>query len=264
MPTVENGAVRLRYTVAGKGETVVFVNDVGAGAWLWSYLQPAIAGPYRTAVWDLRGTGESDAPDGPYTVEALVGDLEAVVRAVEARRVHLVGAGLGGAIALEYARKRSNVASLTLLGTASGSAVDGDALESLAAPREDPTALRSSLSRAFVPTVLEEYTDEIDRIVAWRASDDADPDGWSAQQAAWLDASLADLYEITTPALVLGGTADQIVDPAATARLARALPRGEHRELDGGHYFPVSESQALADELLAWLDEHARETSLGE
>ncbi|WP_136689890.1 alpha/beta fold hydrolase [Halorhabdus amylolytica] len=255
MSTVETRGVRLRYAVAGEGEPVVFVNDAGFGAWLWSHLQPALVGPYRTVVWDLRGTGESDTPGGPYALETLLEDLGAVISAIDERRVHLVGAGLGGVIALEYAREHDHVASLTVLGTAEGDAVDADALASLTAPADDPDALRESLEAAFAPGVLEAHPEEIDRIVEWRARDDADPDGWAAQRAAWLGADLPDRYEITTPALVVSGAEDRIVDPTATARLAEELPRGEHLPLEGGHLFPVSESQVVADELLAWLDE---------
>ena len=255
MPTVDSGGVSLRYTVRGDGPPVVFVNDVGLGAWSWSYLQPAIAGPYRTVVYDPRGTGSSDAPEGPYELQTLVADLETIVAAIEGRRVHLVGAGLGGVVALEYARRHDHVASLAVLGTADGEAVDADALASLAAPRNDPEALRESLRAALAPGVLEAHPAEIDRIVEWRARDDADPDGWAAQRAVWLGADLDALYEITTPALVMSATDDRIVDPAATARLADALPRGRHCRVDGGHLFAVSESQAVTDELLAWLDE---------
>lgn len=255
MTSVEHGEISLRYTVDGTGPPVVFVNDAGFGAWLWGYLQPAVAGPYRTVVWDLRGTGDSDAHDGPYSLDTLVGDLEAVVSAIDGRRVHLVGAGLGGVIALEYARRHDHVASMALLATAEGGAVDAEALADLAVPTDDSDALVDSLQVAFAPGVPEDHPAEIERIAAWRARDDAAPEGWAAQRRAWLDAPLPDRHEITTPTLVMSGDADRIVDPAATAELAADLPGGRHRQIDGGHLFPVSESRLVADELLAWLDE---------
>lgn len=258
MPTVDNDGVTLRYDATGSGPTVVFVNDVGFGAWLWSYQHAAVAGPYEAVVWDLRGTGESDAPAGPYTLSSLVADLDAVVSAVGSRRVHLVGAGLGGAIALEYARRHDRVASLTLLGTAPGRAVDEDALSGLAVPTDDPDALRDSLAVAFAPGVPPAHPETIEQIAEWRAADDAKPARFRDQMAAWLEADLDALYEITTPALVISGTDDAVVDPAATARLAAELPRREHRRVEGGHLFFLSESGTVSDELLAWLDEHAR------
>ncbi|MFB6201098.1 MAG: alpha/beta fold hydrolase [Halorhabdus sp.] len=256
MPTTTNGDVSLHYAVEGSGPSVVFVNDAGFGAWLWSYLQPQVAGPYRTVVWDLRGTGDSDAPTGPYALETLVDDLDAIVEAIDARHVHLVGMGLGGVIALEYARHHAQVASLAVIGAAEGEAIDGDALSSLAVPRDDPDALGQSLDVAFAPDVVETHAAAIDRIAEWRADDDADPAGWEAHRAAWTEATISDRYEITTPALVMSASDDRIVDPAATARLAEDLPRGRHRRIDGGHLAAVSENQVVGDELLAWLAEH--------
>ena len=258
MPTVDADSVTLRYDVTGAGPTVVFVNTVGFGAWLWSYQHAAVAGPYEAVVWDLRGTGESDAPAGPYTLSSLVADLEAVVAAVGSRRVHLVGAGLGGVIALEYARRHDHVASLAVLGSAPGRGVDEDALSRLAAPTDDPDALRESLEVAFGPGIPAAHPETMSPIAEGRATDDAGPDRCRDQAAAWLEADLSALYEIPTPTLVMSGTDDRVVDPAATARLADELPRGEHRGVEGGHLFFLSESAAVSDELLAWLEEHAR------
>ena len=257
MPSVNADGVSLRYETSGSGPAVVFVNDVGFGAWLWSYQHAAVAGPYEATVWDLRGTGESDAPEGPYALSTLVSDLAAVVSATGSRRVHLVGAGLGGVIALEYARRHERAASLAVLGTAPGDAVDEDALSAMAAPTDDPAALAASLDTAFAPGVPEAHPDVIEQIAEWRGADDAEPARWRDQQAAWLGTALDDLYEITTPTLVMSGTDDAVVDPEATARLAEGLPRGEHRRVEGGHLCFLSESGTVSDELLAWLDEHA-------
>ncbi len=79
MPTAHNRDVALYYEADGDGPTVVFINDVGYGAWLWGWHYDAVAGPYETVVWDLRGTGRSDAPAGPYDVATLAADLEAVL-----------------------------------------------------------------------------------------------------------------------------------------------------------------------------------------
>ena len=155
MPTTSNSGVTLHYETTGDGPTVVFVNDAGYGAWLWGWHHDAVAGPYEALVWDLRGTGESDAPAGPYDVATLAADLEAVLGDHGVRSAHLVGAGLGGMVALEHAREYARAGTLTLLGTtADGSQVDRDALDALAAPLDDPDALWDSLRGAFAPGVV--------------------------------------------------------------------------------------------------------------
>jgi pimeloyl-ACP methyl ester carboxylesterase len=255
MPTAHNGDVALEYAVQGDGPTIVCCPTAGLGAWQWSYLTTPLARAYEIVTWDYRGTGRSNAPDGPYTVEDLVSDLDAVISDHGARSIHLVGAGLGGVVAVEYARRAGRVATLTLLGTPiSGVDVDEAALDRLRAPRDDADALRASLQAGLSPGTVASYPEEIDRIVGWRREDDADATGWDGQTAAMLGAELEDLYEVTTPALVFQGVDDVIVDPGTGERLAEELPRGEYRAVESGHLVHVEEPQAVADELLAWLD----------
>lgn len=254
MPTAHNGDVALRLALAGEGEPIVCCGVAGLGAWQWSYLTTPLAREHEVLVFDYRGTGDSDAPSGEYTVADLVGDLDAVCSEHGAQSIHLVGAGLGGCVAVEYARRAGRVETLTLLGTPiSGTDVDREALERLRAPRDDADALRESLRAGLSPGTIDVYPEEIDRIVGWRREDDAESTGWDGQIAAMLAADLDDLYEVTTPALVFQGVDDRIVDPSTGQRLANELPRGEYRPVESGHLVHVEEPQVVADELLSWL-----------
>ena len=256
MPTATNGGVDLHYAVKGEGPTLVFCGEAGLGAWLWSYQLGGLPENVETLVWDYRGTGESDAPGGTYDVETLVADLDAVLSDHGARSVHLVGAGLGGAVAIEYARQSGRVKTLTLFGTPTGPEdIDESALDRLWAPREDSEALRESLRVAFAPGVVDSHGEEMDRIVGWRREDDADRTGWEGQRAALLGWELTEPYEVTTPARVFHGVEDAIVDPGAGETLAEALPRGEYTAVEGGHCCFVESAQAVTDELLALLED---------
>jgi pimeloyl-ACP methyl ester carboxylesterase len=257
MPTATDAEVGLYYETAGSGPTVAFVEPVGFGAWCWSYLADALAGPVETLVWDHRGTGRSAAPPGPYDVATLVDDLGTVLDAHDAGPVHLVGAGLGGMVALEAAHTGVRVETLTLVGTtADGSRVDADALAALGAPTDDPVALRASLQGAFSEGVFEAHPDVVDRIVGWRRDDDADPAAWDAQTAAMTGFGATDrLHEVTTPALVVHGRHDAVVPVGAGRDLATGLPRGTFRAVDAGHLAAVEEPAAVEDHLTAFLAE---------
>ncbi|MFB6298156.1 MAG: alpha/beta fold hydrolase [Salinirussus sp.] len=258
MARIRRAGVSLYYETAGSGEVVVFVNGVGYGAWVWGWQQPEVAGPLTALVADNRGTGRSDAPPGPYDVSTLAGDLEAVLSDHGSRRVHLVGAGLGGAVALRYAREYQRVRSLALFAAAAdGDRVDGEALEGLFAPPDDPAALRASLSGALSPSFREARPDILDRIVDWRAEDDADRQGFEAQAAAWRAFESGPLYELTVPTLVVHGTGDPVVPLAAGRELAADLPRGEFVAVEGRHLALVEQSRAVTDRLLGFLEDHA-------
>lgn len=254
MPAATNDGVSLYYEAAGDGEAVAFVGDAGFGAWQWGWQYPAVAGPYRALVADLRGAGRSDAPPGPYSVADLAADLEAVLSDAGVRAAHVVGAGLGGMVGLRAAREGSRVRSLSLFGTAaSGAAVDPAALY---ADPDDEDALRASLSAAFSEEFLDARPEEADRVVEWRADGDAAPDAFEAQAAAVEAFDLSDaLYEVTPPALVVHGTADAAWPADAGRELAEGLPRGEFVGVEGaGHLVHAEASAAVNDRLLGFLE----------
>jgi len=248
--------VALYCGTAGEGETVAFVGEAGYGAWQWGWQGDALAGPYETLVWDLRGTGRSDCPPGPYDADRLAADLEAVLADSGADRAHIVGAGLGGMIALRYARRYGRARSLTLFGAApGGTAVDESAMRALYAPPDDGAAIRSSLDGAFTETYRAEQPAVIDQICAWRAEEDADPEGFEAQLGAVLGFEAGPLYEQTLPALVCHGVDDPVVPVEVGRELARDLPRGEFEPVEGRRLHFVEHSRAVTDRLAGFLDE---------
>ena len=253
MPTATADGTTLRYEVAGDaGPTVVFVPDAGFGPWLWGWQAPALAGRYQTVVYAPRGTERSDA-EGPYTVDRFAADLEAVLSAAGADRTHVVGAGLGGMVALRYAREYGRARSLTLFGaTAAGSDVDGSLLRTL--HPADPTRLRESLSLAFSERFLSE-TRLVDDIVAWRREEDAAGDALEGHLRAIQEFETDPLYELTLPTLVCHGLEDPIVPVDAGRTLADGLPRGRFEAVEGRRCCFVEHSAAVTDAVERFIDE---------
>jgi len=253
MPTASNGPVSLYYEVDGEGETIVFLGDVGYGAWQWGWQHGGLSGPFETLVTDLRGAGRSDAPPGPYAVDELVADVQAVLDDHGERRVHVVGAGLGGMVALELARLSTRPRSLALLGTAP---VGADlTLDPLFGAPDDPDALESSLAAALSRDFIEAHPDAITQMVEWRAAEDATREAWDAQAAAVEAFDISDrLYEVDCPALVVHGADDAVWPVDYGHRLAENLPRGEFVELDAGHLVGIERSREVNDRLFGHVE----------
>ncbi|WP_299334662.1 alpha/beta fold hydrolase [Haloplanus sp.] len=260
MPTASNDSASIHYAVNGDPdrETVLCLGDVGYGAWQWGWQHAGLTGPFETVVMDLRGAGRSDAPPGPYTVEDFVADARAVLADHGARRSHVVGAGVGGLVALELARSSSRPASLALLGTAATG--DGVSLDPLFGSPADPDELVSSLSAAFSSGFLDTHPEVIDRIVDWRADEDATRKAWEAQAAAVGSFDVSDrLYEVTLPTLVVHGRDDAVWPVDRGRRLADGLPRGEFVGLDAGHLVGVERSREVNDRLVGFFQSAGHE-----
>lgn len=258
MPTATQDGVELYYETAGTGETVAFVNDVGYGAWLWGWQHGPLTGSHEALVWDQRGTGRSDAPAGPYDVDTLAADFEAVLAAAGVDRAHIVGAGLGGMVALRHAETYNRGRTLALFGTApSGDAIEESVLRDLHPPSKERDTLRESLDGCLSPAFRKARPDLIDQICDWRAEEDADSEATQAQAAAALSFETSSLYELDNPALVAHGLDDPFVPVEAGRRLAEGLPQATFDAVEGRHLCFVEHAGAVTDRLLAHFDEHA-------
>lgn len=254
MPYASNDGVSLYYEADGNGEAVLCCGDIGLGAWQWGWQHAALAGPYELLVGDTRGCGRSDDPPEPCSIETLADDAVELLRDHNVRAAHVVGAGLGGMVALELARTTGRVRSLILIGTAL--AGDGYHPDPMGADPTDHQTLEQSLEAAFSREFLEAQPDAIRDIVKWRAAEDADPESWEHQAAA-LDTFAIDApYEITEPALVIHGTDDRLCPPARGEELAADLPNGEFYEVEGaGHLAHIEASREVNDEIRGFLTE---------
>ena len=259
MPTVTRGDAAVYYEVHGAGPLVLFVPTGGFGPWQWAWQYPAVCGPFRTALYHPRGTGQSSGQPPAATVAPLVADLTAVVEDLDATRLHLVGFGVGGRVALEYAHRHRHVKSLTLIQTPAGDGRPnaGSNVGELASTGDVHAATTRALSDAFVSAQPE----VVDQITEWRQAEDAPPAYWQATATVLQAARDWPLYTVTTPTLVVHGGADPVVPTVNARSLAEGLPRA--RELffgDAAHLIGIERSRPVNDSLRGFLEEQSEPT----
>ena len=98
--------VPIRYDVSGSGEpTLVFVHGWAFDRRLWDEQAARLCARHQVVTLDLAGHGESGQERAHWTMAALAEDVKAVVSAVAATEVVLVGHSMGGAVVLEAARR---------------------------------------------------------------------------------------------------------------------------------------------------------------
>jgi len=271
MPYADNDGVSIHYAVGGDGAVepdapVVLLADAGYGPWQWGWQFSALAGPFEVVVPATRGTGDSDAPDSArdsYSIEEMAADLEAVLADHGARKAHLVGAGMGGMVALRYALDFSRARSLSLFGSSAGgpraTPIADGLRERLEASPDDSSSLRNSLEPVASEELLE-TDDLVERIVAWRRDEDAAPAVQRAHFDAMAEFDASDsLYEITIPTLVCHGADDRVISADDGRMLADDLPKGEFEAFPGDHLFYVERSREVNDELVGFLTDRAEE-----
>lgn len=118
---VKSGEIELAVRVRGEEHrpTVVLVHGYPDTSAMWDEVAGRLAARFRVVAYDVRGAGASSAPADPldYRLDALMGDLEAVLDGAGAREpVHLVGHDWGSVQGWEAVigdRLRGRVASFT-------------------------------------------------------------------------------------------------------------------------------------------------------
>ncbi|HVB76364.1 MAG TPA: alpha/beta fold hydrolase [Candidatus Nitrosotalea sp.] len=102
---VQCGPIRLHHLFGGSGEpALVFVHGLGSAGFIeWRSNLDPMAMRHRVYAPDLPGFGRSDKPRGAYGVEFFARALEDYMQALGISGATMVGASLGGRVALELA-----------------------------------------------------------------------------------------------------------------------------------------------------------------
>jgi pimeloyl-ACP methyl ester carboxylesterase len=95
--------VRLHYLSAGKGDPVVLLHGFAETSHMWLPLIAELADRHTVIAPDLRGFGQSAAPDDGYIKKAMAQDIHALVNSLGYHRIRLVGHDIGLMVAYAYA-----------------------------------------------------------------------------------------------------------------------------------------------------------------
>src|SRR5215471_5487233 len=141
MPKLRVSDINVHYDVSGSGEPLLLIMGLGASSAAWEpELVEELAKAFRTITFDNRGTGQSDKPDKPYSIEMFADDAAGVLDGLKIPRAHIFGVSMGGMISQEFALRHPNkTATLTLGCTTAGGANSvpppPESLKVLTAPR---------------------------------------------------------------------------------------------------------------------------------
>ena len=115
MPKVIANNITMNYERQGTGEPLILIPYLAADNACYAFQVAEYAKHFTCISLDLRGTGESDKPQGAYTTELLADDVAAFMEAIGIEKAHVSGLSLGGAIGLWLAAKHPDkVQSLSL------------------------------------------------------------------------------------------------------------------------------------------------------
>lgn len=235
----------LYYEVSGSGPDVVLLHGLGVDSRLMKLLVEPLGAAVRTLAVDLRGHGRSSWRP-THSVAELADDLTELLDWLQFGKSVFVGYSLGGALALELARRRG-ARGLVLIATGLR----------YASPEMTITRSKRGLTRDDVQSVPD-VRDRYDALIGGprRAAD--------AQVLAQLGQALTryavagDVQDLPdVPALVIGGEIDEYYPPDIQNHLLARLPRGElHILPDTTHGLIVEQPERCQVLIRQFLERH--------
>ena len=263
--------VTVRVAEAGPADGVPVVMLPGWASPLYMYRHGFERLPkygIRAIAVDLRGYGLSDKPEqrGAYSLDAYVADVDALLDALDLRRVVIVGQSMGGGLALHYALRRSERLRGVVLINPTG-LVGLPFVYLLRGTPRNALALvgKRLVPRAVIGFVLRRLAYGNAALVTERDVDEY----WAPTQLPgyvfaarsalsefdWKRLTDAEAASLAVPGVVILGDADRLV--RNDVRAARRLAGATVHVLEGGHC--VHEEQP--DEAYGLIGEFVRATA---
>ncbi|MEM9615655.1 MAG: alpha/beta hydrolase [Actinomycetota bacterium] len=97
-----NDGVTLRYTEAGDGDPLILIHGWNQTAALFERQVAGLSDRFRVIALDLRGHGDSDAPDFGYRMSRHAMDLRTVIDEVAGGEAHVLGHSMGCCVLWSY------------------------------------------------------------------------------------------------------------------------------------------------------------------
>ena len=115
MPNIKANGVTIHYEQQGSGEPLILVPYLTADCACYAFQVAEYAKHFSCISLDLRGTGESEKPEGVYSTELFAEDVAALMQALGFEQAHIAGLSLGAAVGMCLAAKHpEKVRSLSL------------------------------------------------------------------------------------------------------------------------------------------------------
>jgi 3-oxoadipate enol-lactonase len=254
-------AVKLASSVDGPPDAPVLIlgNPIGTNRDVWSPQLPALSRYFRVLRYDHRGHGapgdQSPAPDGPYTIADLGGDVLALADAHGVDRFAYAGVSLGGMTGLWLAATApERITSLAVCCAALTALPSPQAWHDRAAlVRAEGMAPLAGLvvPRWFTPAFMAREPAAVQTVTDMLTA--TAPEGYAGCGEAIAALDLRPLLpSVQAPTLVLSGAEDVAAPPSIGAYTARAIPGAKLRVIQGASHFAHYERPGpVTDALLA-------------
>jgi len=263
--------IELYYEDHGTGQPVVLIHGYPLDGSSWEKQTAALldAG-YRVITYDRRGFGKSSKPTVGYDYDTFAADLKTLLETLDLNDAVLVGFSMGTG---EVARYISTYGSARVAKAVFLASLEPFLLKTDDNPDGVPQDVFDGLSQAVKADRYAFFTDFFKNFynsdaflgterlsqesvdASWNLASQSGAFASVAAQPTWLTDFRADIPKIDVPALIVHGTADNILPIDVTGRrFKKALPSADYQEIEGApHGLLWTHGAEINEALLAFL-----------
>ncbi|MBI2785379.1 MAG: alpha/beta fold hydrolase [Legionella longbeachae] len=237
MPHLKVNDISMYYEIHGQGEPLVFIAGFSSDSTVWCELIDHLKDKFQLIFFDNRGAGQTDIPDGPYSIDQMANDVAALCSALGIHQAHFVGNSMGGFILQTLAFHYPKLVKSAIIGNSAASIHTSfhiylaAQLELIKANTPFKSLIKASCAWAFSYQFLAQ-PGKLEQLIQI-GLDNPYPftvKGYEGQYAALEQFnSTSWLQKIQMPVMVLGSEEDLILIEKASKFLADHIP--------GAHYY---------------------------
>jgi pimeloyl-ACP methyl ester carboxylesterase len=225
---------------------------------MWEPQVSGVGSMYRIIAPDLRGHGDSPAPEGVYTMDEMADDVIELLATLHLDDpVVLAGLSMGGYVALSMvARYPQRIRALMLMDTRAGADAPDAAqkreemAQTVIAAGNSGPVVEAMIPRLFARQTLEDHPERVEPLRRVMEQNTARGVAGALRGMAIRPDRRGELAAIKVPTLVLVGEEDVLTPPSEAQALADAIA-GSRLEVvpEAGHLAPY-ENHAVANAVI--------------
>ena len=253
--------IKMAFDDHGKGPAVILIHGFPFNRRMWTPQISFLAeNGFRVIAPDLRGFGESEAGEKPFSIRTFSEDVCRLMKHLGIGRAVLVGMSLGGEVVLDLLRRHPRKVVATTILAPMTPLEDAEeqfrylSFAELVREGHRQTAI-DGLCQWFFPKEMSlQSQDMVNNVRQLMESVDSQTLAkgmtFCAEQQKWMERG----ERHNVPSLVLTGEKDHLSPPQKSETLAKLLPIGRRQVLrEAGHMLNVEAAQDLNQYLLGFL-----------
>lgn len=252
------------YEIHGDGKPLIMIMGLSANVDWWAKeIIDNFAQFFKVIIFDNRGAGRSDNPEGPFTIKLFADDTVALMNALGIEKAHVFGVSMGGMIAqeivLNYPEKVERlVLGCTNCGGSKQVLPSQEVLATLGNAPKDQTRedfIDLTIPLLFTSKFINENPDYIVNVKKMFLKAPISPDAFERQlKAIMAFNSYRKLKNINAPTLIIHGKEDILIPVGNAEVLAEQIPLSKKVLLDdAAHSFFEPEPEKAFNTILEFL-----------